>query len=96
MEIFQELPPKMQAYMERLFQNCTEEVKYYMRVMEVDEDETLIEAGERCSNIYIILSGRVTGIEWPMKERPYFFKDYGPGDFFGEMLEKCHANGIRD
>ena len=85
MEIFQELPPKMQAYMERLFQNCTEEVKYYMRVIEVGEEETLIEAGERCSNIYIILSGRVTGIEWPMKERPYFFKDYSPGDFFGEI-----------
>lgn len=71
--------------MEMLFQNCTEEVKYYMRVMEIDEDETLIEAGEKCSNIYIILSGKVSGIEWPMQGRPYYFKDYGPGDFFGEI-----------
>lgn len=85
MDVFRELPLKKQTYMEMLFQNCTEEVKYYMRVMEVEEDETLIEAGERCSSLYIILSGKVTGIEWPMKERPYFFKDYGPGDFFGEI-----------
>ncbi len=85
MDIFKELPLKTQTYMEMLFQNCTEEVKYYMRVMEVGEDETLIQAGEKCSNIYIILSGKVTGIEWPMNERPYFFKDYGPGDFFGEI-----------
>lgn len=85
MDVFKELPLKKQTYMEMLFQNCTEEVKYYMRVMEVAEDETLIEAGEKCSNIYIILSGKVTGIEWPMHEKPYYFKDYGPGDFFGEI-----------
>lgn len=85
MDIFKELPLKKQTYMEMLFQNCTEEVKYYMRVMEIDEDETLIEVGEKCSNIYIILSGKVSGIEWPMQGRPYYFKDYGPGDFFGEI-----------
>ena len=45
MEIFKELPLAKQTYMEVLFQNCTEEVKYYMRAMEVGEDETLIEAG---------------------------------------------------
>lgn len=85
MDVFGELPLAKQTYMEMLFQNCTEEVKYYMRVMEVDEDETLIQAGEKCRNIYMILSGKVTGIEWPMNEKPYFFKDYGPGDFFGEI-----------
>lgn len=85
MDVFKELPVKKQAYMEMLFQNCTEEVKYYMSMAEVQENQTLIEAGERCSNIYIILSGKVTGIEWPMAGRPYFFKDYGPGDFFGEI-----------
>ncbi len=85
MDVFKELPLKKQTYMEMLFQNCTEEVKYYMRVMEVGEDKTLIEAGEKCSNIYIILSGKVTGIEWPMHGKPYYFKDYGPGDFFGEI-----------
>lgn len=85
MDVFKELPLKKQVYMKMLFQNCTEEVKYYMSMAEVQENQTLIEAGERCSNIYIILSGKVTGIEWPMTGRPYFFKDYGPGDFFGEI-----------
>lgn len=85
MEIFKDLPLAKQTYMEVLFQNCTEEVKYYMRAMDVEEEETLIEAGEKCSNIYIILSGRVTGIEWPMRNHAYSFKDYGPGDFFGEI-----------
>ena len=81
MEIFKELPLAKQTYMEVLFQNCTEEVKYYMRAMEVGEDETLIEAGEKCSNIYIILSGRATGIEWPMHNQPYSFKDYGLSNY---------------
>lgn len=85
MEVFKELPLKKQAYMENLFQNCTEEVKYYMCAADVKEGQILIEAGERCKLIYIILSGKVTGIEWPMNGRPYYFKDYGPGDFFGEI-----------
>ena len=85
MDVFKELPLKKQTYMEMLFQNCTEEVKYYMRVIEVAENETLIKAGERCSNIYIIITAKVTGNERPMNERPYYFKDYGPGDFFGEI-----------
>lgn len=85
MDVFRELPVKKQAYMERLFQNCTEEVKYYMSVIDVKEGQILIEAGEKCDYIYMILSGKVTGIEWPMNERPYYFKDYGPGDCFGEI-----------
>ncbi len=85
MDVFKELPVKKQAYMKRLFQNCTEEVKYYMSVADVKEGQVLIEAGEKCDRIYIILSGKVTGIEWPMYGRSYCFKDYGPGDFFGEI-----------
>lgn len=64
MDVFNELPPKKRAYMNLLFQNCSEEVKYYMTLTEVEADTTLIKAGERCNNIYIILSGKVTGIDW--------------------------------
>lgn len=90
MDVFNELPPKKRDYMNLLFQNCTEEVKYYMTLMEVDPDTALIEAGDKCSNIYIILSGKVTGIEWPINEKEYSFKDFGPGDFFGEI--ECFAD----
>lgn len=90
MEVFNELPLKKREYMNLLFQNCTEEVKYYMTLIDVDEDTTLIKAGESCKNIYIILSGKVTGIDWPINERAYSFKDFGPGDFFGEI--ECFAD----
>ncbi|MDO4328632.1 MAG: Crp/Fnr family transcriptional regulator [Lachnospiraceae bacterium] len=90
MDVFNELPPKKRDYMNLLFQNCTEEVKYYMTLIEVDPDTALIEAGDKCSNIYIILSGKVTGIEWPINEKEYSFKDFGPGDFFGEI--ECFAD----
>lgn len=89
MEIFKKLPLEQQAYLETIFQNCTEEVRYYMRLMEIGAEQTLLSAGDKCSNIYIILSGKVTGIEWPMYGRAYPFKDYGPGDFFGEI--ECFA-----
>ncbi|WP_251391774.1 Crp/Fnr family transcriptional regulator [Mediterraneibacter agrestimuris] len=90
MDVFNELPEKTRNYMNLLFQNCTEEVKYYMTLNEVHADTALIKAGERCSNIYIILSGKVTGIDWPINERAYSFKDFGPGDFFGEI--ECFAD----
>lgn len=90
MDVFNELPPKKREYMNLLFQNCTEEVKYYMTLIEVDSDTTLIKAGDKCSNIYIILSGKVTGIDWPINEKGYSFKDFGPGDFFGEI--ECFAD----
>jgi len=83
------LPSKKQEYMNVLFRNCTEEVKYYMSIVEVDADQTFIKAGEECRYIYIVLSGKVTGVEWPMNEKSYFFKDFGPGDFFGEI--ECFA-----
>lgn len=90
MDIFNELPLKKREYMKCLFQNCTEEVKYYMTLVEVEEDTTLIKAGESCSNIYMILSGKVTGIDWPINDRAYSFQDFGPGDFFGEI--ECFAD----
>ena len=89
MDIFNVLPPKKREYMNVLFRNCTEEVKYYMSLVEVDANQTFIKAGEACNYIYIVLSGKVTGVEWPMNEKSYFFKDFGPGDFFGEI--ECFA-----
>lgn len=89
MEIFNELPLSKRGEMKLLFRNCTEEVKYYMTLIEIEPDTMFIKAGERCSNIYIILSGKVTGVEWPMHEKAYPFKDFGPGEFFGEI--ECFA-----
>ena len=44
MNLFNSLPLKKQEYMNRLFRNCTEEVKYYMSVIDVEVDQTFIKA----------------------------------------------------
>ena len=44
MDLFNSLPLKKQEYMNRLFRNCTEEVKYYMSVIDVEADQTFIKA----------------------------------------------------
>lgn len=85
LDVFNELPLPKRQYMVNLFKNCSNEVKEYMHTIEIDADKVLISAGEKCDHIYIILSGKVSGIEWPVLERPYAFKDFGPGDFFGEI-----------
>lgn len=85
MDMFKALPPDKRRYMDLLFRNCTEEVKYYMSLVEVEPGRTFIKAGSDCTHIFLILSGKVTGVEWPTHERSYPFKDFGPGDFFGEI-----------
>ena len=50
MDLFNSLPLKKQEYMNRLFRNCTEEVKYYMSVIDVEADQTFIKAGEEYPN----------------------------------------------
>lgn len=89
MDVFKELPLKKKEYMEVLFRNCTEEVRYYMTLIDIEPNQAFIKAGTKCTHIYIILSGKVTGVEWPMNDRSYPFKDFGPGDFFGEI--ECFA-----
>ena len=89
MEIFKELPQEKRAYMELLFRNCTEEVRYYMSLVEIPANQTFIKAGTECTQIFMILSGTVTGVEWPAHDRCYPFKDFGPGDLFGEI--ECFA-----
>lgn len=46
MDLFNSLPLKKQEYMNRLFRNCTEEIKYYMSVIDVEADQTFIKAEE--------------------------------------------------
>ena len=85
MDIFQKLSMAKRSAMELLFQNCIEKVKNYMFTMDVAAGQTFIQAGEPCINIVIILSGRASGVEWPMHGHSYPFKDFGPGDFLGEI-----------
>lgn len=90
MDVFDDLPLEKRGYIRYLFRNCPDEVRYYMNLIEVEPKTTFIQAGTRCNQIYIIISGKVTGIEWPVDGKPYPFKDFGPGDFFGEI--ECFAN----
>ena len=47
MDLFKSLPLKKQEYMNRLFRNCTEEVKYYMSVIDVEADQTFNQSRRR-------------------------------------------------
>ena len=55
MDVFKELPLKKQVYMEMLFQNCTEEVKYYMSMAEVQENLSLRGDEKRLRQMLTIL-----------------------------------------
>ena len=90
MDLFNSLPLKKQEYMNRLFRNCTEEVKYYMSVIDVEADQTYIKAGEECKYIYIILSGKVNRSRNGRCMRNLIsLRTLDPGDFFGEI--ECFA-----
>lgn len=48
MDIFSKLPDKKKEYLNYMFQTCTDEVRYYMSLIERDKNVTLIKAGGRC------------------------------------------------
>ena len=49
MDLFKELPLQKRRYLELLFRNCTEEVKYYMTLIDIEADRTFIKAGTDCT-----------------------------------------------
>ena len=54
MDLFKSLPLKKQVYMNRLFRNCTEEVKYYMSVIDVEARKYLFMEGKDRLMVHLV------------------------------------------
>lgn len=85
MDILCELHEDERGIIEEIFEEAPDRLKNSISIFEVDKNKKIIEAGSPCTHIYVILSGRVTGVEWPLNQKMYPFKDFGRGDFFGEI-----------
>lgn len=79
MNAFQALPPGKREYMELLFRDCTEEVKYYMSLVDIEAGRTFIKAGTDCTHIIVVLSGTVA----PAAEKTPGRADEGEKDGIG-------------
>ncbi len=84
MEKIKLLPLEEQKYMRRLLADCTKEVAENLTVREVRKGHNFIAAGEKCTNIFIILSGKAQGIDTQIQGKVYTFKEFGPGNVLGE------------
>ena len=53
-------------YLNALFEKCPDYVIKHMRYMEIPKGYTLIQAGMPCEYVYIILKGKVSGLDLQM------------------------------
>lgn len=90
MDILNLLPKNEREYAQKVFENCPQEIRDMMRVMEVEKDSYFINAGTKCSHVYLILKGRACGIDMQIQGKLYRFKEFKPGRFLGEF--ECIAD----
>lgn len=85
-----ELQESEREVIDEFFKNAPSKLIEAINIFEFESNKKIIDAGSSCTHIYIILSGCVTGVEWPLNQKMYPFKNFGRGDFFGEI--ECLAD----
>lgn len=83
-EIIQKLEKEQFQYLNKLFENCPEEVIRNMRHIEIPKNYTLIQSGTPCECVYIILKGRASGLDFQMVGNVYMFMEYSEPEILGD------------
>lgn len=71
-------------YLNTLFENCPDYVIKHMRYMEIPKGYMLIQAGMPCEYVYIILKGKVSGLDLQMLGNVYMFMEYSETEVLGD------------
>lgn len=72
-------------YLEKLFQQCPNNVFECMRQMRVRRGQVFIQAGDSCDAVYIILKGSAGGIDMQRLGNAYRFMEYSSTDILGDF-----------
>lgn len=79
------LTSEQRSYLNRLFQNCPEEVIKSMRYRKVPKGYVLIHAGAVCDSVYIILRGNTVGMDFQKLGNAYVVREDSCTDVLGDF-----------
>lgn len=80
-----ELGEDDRKYLAEYFKNAPAWLTNAMQVINIRGEQTFICEGEAADKIYILLKGKVTGIDYRVKEVAYGYLEFCPIEVFGAM-----------
>lgn len=80
-----ELGEDRRTYLEEYFKTAPAWLWNAMQVIKIRKDQTFICEGEPADKIYILLKGKVIGIDYRVKEIAYGYLKFKPIEVFGAM-----------
>lgn len=80
-----ELDEDRRAYLEEYFKTAPPWLMNAIQVIKIRKNQSFICEGENADKIYILLKGRVVGIDYRVKEIAYGYLKFKPVEVFGAM-----------
>lgn len=80
-----ELDEDRRLYLEAYFKNAPTWLMNALHVIKIRKEQTFITEGEAADKIYILLKGKVVGIDYRVKEIAYGYLKFKPIEVFGAM-----------
>ncbi|MBL9076602.1 MAG: cyclic nucleotide-binding domain-containing protein [Planctomycetes bacterium] len=62
----------------------------FVRFVEVEPGTAVIAQGDRTTELFVVLRGRVDAVAARARRSPYEHRGYGPGEWFGEVSAHSH------
>lgn len=83
-KLFDRLPKERSLYLNNLFKNCPDTVIRRIVHTQVPAQHFLLRAGESCTRVVIVLTGRANGIDNLLPGNFYVFTDYSGVEILGD------------
>ncbi len=80
-----ELDEDRRVYLEEYFKTAPAWLMNAIQVIKIRKEQTFINEGEEADRIYILLRGKVVGIDYRVKEVAYGYLKFKPIEVFGAM-----------
>lgn len=84
MKIIGRLEKDKSLYLQKLFAHCPDYVIEHMRYMNIPGDCTLIHAGTVCEQVYVLLRGRMRGLDLQKVGNVYSFTGFSETEVIGD------------
>lgn len=84
MEKLKKLEPEKLAYLEQMFRDCPQRVIRTIEYFKVPKEHNLLQGGEICNQVFVVLSGRASGIDYQLPGNAYVFMEFSGIDVLGD------------
>ena len=84
MDRLEHMPKESREYLKKMFLNCPDKVMEAMQFQEAPKGRHLVNAGDICESVYLLLRGRAKGSDLFMRGNTYSFREYTGLAFLGD------------